>query len=526
MAGRIRMLQSPGVEITEIDKSQIAPSISGTYVLIPGFADKGEDFEIVTGNSIDQFVSYYGQPTNEAERYFYYATREVVQEGATAITIKLPYENEICNNYKALKLTLSDDPQSLKNSLPSNVTTCSALTAMQKAISTASTGNVFKDGQFDSYRELSAEQVQITNDAYDVLSQSMGLIDIPGNSSDSDQTLSTLEDLGSDWDLLLIDISKSILSFNNIDKEKDRTCEGMFVAVIDYASAAYAQRLTTINSDKPDEDVMDMVKYIQFPFKTSPFEYTSQGGEVAPTFSSYDIESARVGTALSDKFMYTSFSEDLMRKFPTIEITDINRNTDTVGGKQMASMDYINFVTIVVGRVKTDMTANSGVVVPEIIETHFGSLDEYSKDNHTGQSNYICNIVNSSSSYIRLFDNKTKTIFDPSDPLIAQKRVTTITYGKKLLGAESGKLAFPFFNSSMVSLTNNQNGETNNIDGKLKLFGFDPNYDVSKLLTTEGILLALDKAFASVSNIDEIQIDIVLDAGISNIAEFVSTQQY
>jgi hypothetical protein len=62
----------------------------------------------------------------------------------------------------------------------------------------------------------------------------------------------------------------------------------------------------------------------------------------------------------------------------------------------------------------------------------------------------------------------------------------------------------------------------------MKLIGFDPNYDVAKLLSTEKILTGLDRAFSKVGNIDEIQIDIVLDAGISNIAEFVadSSGQY
>lgn len=40
----MRVITAPGVEITEIDKSQYSPAMTGTTCYIAGFADKGEPY--------------------------------------------------------------------------------------------------------------------------------------------------------------------------------------------------------------------------------------------------------------------------------------------------------------------------------------------------------------------------------------------------------------------------------------------------------------------------------------------------
>ena len=49
----MRTIQSPGVEVNEIDISQVAPAIAGTKCLVMGFADRGEDntpYELTSRN--------------------------------------------------------------------------------------------------------------------------------------------------------------------------------------------------------------------------------------------------------------------------------------------------------------------------------------------------------------------------------------------------------------------------------------------------------------------------------------------
>ena len=95
----MRRIQAPGIEINEIDKSayneQFDESLVDTTSLMCGFADKGQDYEPQYINSMNQFIDAYGYPTNEAERYFYYGAKEVLDNRGQLICAKLPYDNNV-----------------------------------------------------------------------------------------------------------------------------------------------------------------------------------------------------------------------------------------------------------------------------------------------------------------------------------------------------------------------------------------------------------------------------------------------
>jgi phage tail sheath protein FI len=103
----LRTINHPDVEIRERDISQIAPAIVGTNFLIAGFTDKGEEFERNIIGSMSDYSALYGTPTNEAERYHYYTTREVIRNNGTAICIKLPYDNTMSDNYKSFGINIA-----------------------------------------------------------------------------------------------------------------------------------------------------------------------------------------------------------------------------------------------------------------------------------------------------------------------------------------------------------------------------------------------------------------------------------
>ena len=65
-----RTIQSPGVEINEVDLSLRPVIPTGTTVLIPGFAAQGPTDEVFEVTSFSEFETVYGKPTNAAERYF------------------------------------------------------------------------------------------------------------------------------------------------------------------------------------------------------------------------------------------------------------------------------------------------------------------------------------------------------------------------------------------------------------------------------------------------------------------------
>ena len=95
----IRRDWGPSVQIFEIDRSQYSRSMTGTRVLVFGFAAKGEDYETHEITSIMSFLNTFGEPTNEAERYFYNACKEIIQQNGILYACKLPYKNDAHDRY-------------------------------------------------------------------------------------------------------------------------------------------------------------------------------------------------------------------------------------------------------------------------------------------------------------------------------------------------------------------------------------------------------------------------------------------
>ena len=86
-----RTIQSPGVEINEIDLSLRPVLPVGTTVLVPGFAKQGPISEVLQVNSLSEFEQVYGLPSTAAERYFYHTAKAVFQSNATMLATRLPY---------------------------------------------------------------------------------------------------------------------------------------------------------------------------------------------------------------------------------------------------------------------------------------------------------------------------------------------------------------------------------------------------------------------------------------------------
>ena len=88
-----RTIQSPGVEIKEIDLS-LRPNLPvGTTVFIPGFSSQGPTDELLTVTSLAEFEQVFGLPQNAAERYMYHSVKAIFQSPANLLVTRLPYGN-------------------------------------------------------------------------------------------------------------------------------------------------------------------------------------------------------------------------------------------------------------------------------------------------------------------------------------------------------------------------------------------------------------------------------------------------
>lgn len=103
----IRTINSPGIEITERDISQYTTGPVGTAVLVTGFAAKGRDYEPILITSRSAWLQQFGEPSNEAEKYFFNAGMEVINQGGKLYACKLPYKNKSLNKFTAKTYTVN-----------------------------------------------------------------------------------------------------------------------------------------------------------------------------------------------------------------------------------------------------------------------------------------------------------------------------------------------------------------------------------------------------------------------------------
>jgi len=101
-----RSINSPGVQITETDLSEyIQPSV-GTSVFAAGFASQGPTDEVLLITSSSELEQIYGVPESAAEKYFHYTCREILNSSASLLTTRLPYGPDtgagFANQYSAL----------------------------------------------------------------------------------------------------------------------------------------------------------------------------------------------------------------------------------------------------------------------------------------------------------------------------------------------------------------------------------------------------------------------------------------
>ena len=86
-----RTISSPGVNVTETDQTSRPAALGGTSILIPGFAQFGPSDTVLNVSSMTEFERLYGTPTNAAERYFHATARAVFNSRSSVLATRIPY---------------------------------------------------------------------------------------------------------------------------------------------------------------------------------------------------------------------------------------------------------------------------------------------------------------------------------------------------------------------------------------------------------------------------------------------------
>jgi hypothetical protein len=246
---------------------------------------------------------------------------------------------------------------------------------------------------------------------------------------------------------------------------------GIFIAFFDFVDGVIKQRVT----DAANTTVLDSVKGIALPDGSASYDLGVEVNDIwsAQTIDgvledSYDLFSEK----LSDELRSSSVSESLAALFPGISYSEDGETIET---------DLSKFVGVAV--CKTTPNANDeGKLNVQVIESFIGSVDPTSRDNVTAQSTYLPDSVNGFSKYIRIYGN------GPELKILNDQVLTD----KVAVFAPYNYPALLNFNAT----------------------------ESAKRIQGDKITGAMEIALEKVENIDELDIDLILDAGLSTISEF------
>lgn len=152
-----RTIQSPGVEIREVDFTIRPVTVEGTSVFLAGFANQGPIDEVLQPGSVTEFEQIYGAPTNSAEQYFYQTAKAILGSSpARLLTTRVPYGSSRGEGFENWKYSALVYPASGLHTTLNVATSASGGTTSATSLSAA---NAYFFGK-PTHLELSAEQYQ------------------------------------------------------------------------------------------------------------------------------------------------------------------------------------------------------------------------------------------------------------------------------------------------------------------------------------------------------------------------------
>jgi hypothetical protein len=486
-----RTIQSPGVEIKEIDQSLRPVLPAGTNVLVAGFTDQGPSDEVIQVTSQSEFEQIYGIPKTPAERYFYHSVRPLFQSPANIQTYRLPYGDDkgrgFGNKYSALVYTASAYDMS-------NIGTRQFGTTME----------TYNEQETDVTYVLNAPQhIELTETQYnDILQRktfNWSASAARGSDAFSGDDLTTLGRSA------LIVLNKAQTTINN-------KFEGFYLGGIDNTNLNPAtnfdgiQNAFTVAVSGDKKLVSDYTKLpatrLQFALSSVSDNSTDTFGvddgsvsEVMENLTQFDISSEDFNDTLSFglfKLRQSPFSPDSIKldyvlSESFVGSTDYHRQIQSKDGGVPKSF-YLDTVE--------DGSPNVTVLTNDFISNR--NSDSYADIN--GNPTKIVRFASGVKKAQGDFDNNTATFGVSSE------------YVPSYFAAATGVT-----DAQMTNLRNNLNAQATNFpaDSLFPVGVYSDNKSDSKRLGS--IPGKLDRLFDSVENVDLFDIDLTVDGGISTI---------
>lgn len=540
----IRKIQAPGIQKNEIDRSQYDSKNKVDYslpnsptVLVTGFASKGEDLTIQWMNSKATLDDSYGNPTTEFEKYFYNGISEVLNRGGTCLAARLPYSNDAYRKYNYIEYEATFTPLATDSVFELNT-----LKTYQKSLSTLIDYLNANDMPVDVPYGIDTIY-GLYHTIYDIYTQYFSSNNTPNQPEgsitieDMYRTLSTcienvkerdnpLESLYIndtnitsylDISLKTTDDLSTVGGKNSIEQfdhylVNERSVIPNTIRIYDVLRSEYDvfdNSTTYVSSENGvTNDFLGIVPVIVTPVNALFFQGMLN---FTPSFiidSKYDLAFNQLSTFTSltnsnvsvDYYPSVGNSVDSCMTIPlasqqsqeTIELSVDCHNQESLSKIASEQFPYIGYsndqhfaidnlknIGIVVFKAYKD-SDNGNKISYQLLESFVGSLDYDAYDPITKSNIYIDNIVNSQSQFIRVVSNVNRADIIKSST-IAMSRQPAVSMG--------------FYN----------------IDCKKTI-----SYKTS---IVEGLTYVLNAA----ANYHNYPIDLIIDAGITNIAQLTRT---
>jgi len=521
----MRTIQSPGVEISEVDLS-LRPSLPvGTNILIPGFSSKGPTEEVIEITTLSEFENVYGMPSNAAERYFYHTFKAAKQSPGNTFVYRLPYGGEddlgdVSDKYSALVYPIvalsgqrHDDGDPHANFYKENSFTTSkpggeASTALS-AVSSNPGRIPWSDGV--AYYIGEPQNYYITAQEYDGFKQgtyewSTSSFAATGSSDKSPfgTTFKTAVEGGAG--MVIINSRKNIIN------EK---MEGFYVGVIDntnlnpatdYDGCEGIETVTRkLSGSNPSGTSVD--KYLSIPGSRLNFDMT---GQATPVAGANGSGKSTGGTSVSEVLENLSDIELGTQEFDDTICIGLFKVRESVLAADTSKLDFI------------------------LAESYVGSLNGFKRVNSplggTAQSHFIEDVASAKvgTPNIEIFvnphiSNEQGDWFD-STHSVSKKKVrvhTSKSHTDELIYINETELSAT--SAFRASLDTDSAGDDTGIDAANSLYPAGVFKDTSvRTIKVGAIPTKLERMFEVVDNYELYPLDLVLEAGLGTV--YVGTQ--
>ena len=494
-----RKIQSPGVEINEIDRSQyekVDYSLPNSpTLLVTGFADRGEDYALQWMNSKQTLDDTYGTPTNEFERYFYNAICEVLNRGGTCIAAKLPYLNNSFGKYNYVDYSIefheiygnkvdgsntSNNSTDEANEIGGNSTSINSIDDSMFTVQ-------LNDSNITSYLDIKTKpsyigRHEIRDKEFSVVSSYGGLDTI----ENFDSLLTNGKKVAVNT-IRIYDITRTkYAKFENIEHQfvytrydsHSNDFLGIVPVIVTPMNAMFFQNLIDFSLNRhANKTLFNQLSNFTSIYSISADNFGLREIDpylVLPMASIKDngASSGTIDNEYEDTIRWTS-TESLSRKasmlFPTINFDGMNH----------FAQEHLKKICVAVFKAFKDVDNNNKVNF-ELVESFVGSLDPTARDPITKANIFIDDVINASSQYIKMFSNIDK-----------QKLINASTIAMSTQPAVS--------------------------------MGFYKVDCKKKISFVESISRALTRIFDNAQNKNTLPLDVVVDAGMSNIAQISKT---